>query len=773
MSRSDRDTLKDIKERHEYAEQKWLPIRREAQMDMQYVSGDPWTANDRLQRKDRPIVAPEEMGQYFNQVINQLRSNPRGMKFAPNGNGANDQGARFYQNKARETEYRSHAKIAYITAAENAIQRSYGFLRLELRYQSPRSVNQDIWIEGFPDPDMVLPDPDAKRPDSSDMQYCFVDQWDDQKEFKRAYPDAKLTDFGSFAATNRDWIVGTKVRKAEYWTIQTRLRKLLLVQPPALHLQAPNRLIAPPQQRPPQPMQVFEDEFTEMHIPGARVLRELREVDYPEVFMYLTNGIEILHDQQWSGKYIPIVSCYGKVLFVPNEGGESERKMLSMTRFGRDPWKSMCYCDSQALEILGQVPRASIIAAEGQLAGHEAEWAEAPHVPKAYLIYKPVLDSLGGTPIPPPQRAAYMQSDNLQATMMAREVFRQAVQSAMGSNFLPSAAKQRDEKSGVALGKIDQSMSTGTFHFIDNYDGLIRQTAVIYEDLLDKVLDYTGETNVMEDENTAKSVRINDKSDPDAIDVRGDYLVTVSTGPSSDSERDSVEEFTNTLVSNLPEIAQIAGPEAAKQLLGRSIRFRNGGPMMDQIADIIDPPPPNGADGKPIPPELQAAHAQIKTLQQQLQQAGQVIQTKQVEQQGKMAIAQVDNKADLQKAALDRETKLAVAEIQAQAKQALQDMALFYEERSRIGAQIHERAMGGQDIAHNVHLAKLDAAHQSIENTKDRIHEHVQAKAAAAAGAQASAQQHAQGLDAQQQAHEQGMESQQQAADLAPEPTGA
>jgi hypothetical protein len=65
--------------------------------------------------------------------------------------------------------------------------------------------------------------------------------------------------------------------------------------------------------------------------------------------MYLTNGLEILHEQEWLGKYIPIVSCYGKVLYV-DEGGEAKRQILSMTRFGRDPWKAFCYACSQELE---------------------------------------------------------------------------------------------------------------------------------------------------------------------------------------------------------------------------------------------------------------------------------------------------------------------------------------------------------------------------------------------------------------------------------------
>lgn len=725
MARSDADVLEEIRERYDYALTRWEPIRREAQEDMRFVAGDPWSEDDKKQRKDRPTIAPEEMGQYFNQVINQLRANPRGMHFAPTGGRATEAGARFYQNKARETEYRSQAMDTYIMAAENAIQRSYGFGRVTLKYESPRSANQEIWIEPFPDPDMVLPDPDHKRPSGSDMQFCFVEELIAQRQFLREHPDAKVRSFGAPGTQAPKWVVGDKIRRAEYWTIQTRPRTLLLVQPPTA---APSpRTVAPVPVQPLPPLQLFEDELPANH--GGTILRELRTVDYPEVWMYLTNGVEILHAQRWLGKYIPIVCCYGKVLYVNDNGWESVKQLFSMTRFGRAPWKAFCYAASQQLEILGQVPKASVVAAEGQLAGHEQEWEEAPYNPKAFLLYKPQTDATGQQILPRPDRLAYLQSDNLQAIEVVKEGFRRSIQSAMSSNFLPTQALKHNEKSGVALDKMDQSASVGTFHFVDSYDHMIQQFGAIFEDLVDKVYDYQGETGVLSADNQSAMVKINDPSNPEAVSTAGDYLVTVSSGPSSDSEREAVQEFLDTLIANLVMIAQIAGAPAAKQLLARSVRMRNGGPMMDQIADLLDPPPPNGPDGKPVPPALMAAQQKIQELTQQLQQAGQMIQTKQIEQQGKMAVVQVQEQAETQRAAYDREVKLAVAEIAAQTKQALQDMALFYEERARLGAQLHDAAMGGAEAAHTVAVAKRAAMHESIENMRDRIHDRQQQQA--------------------------------------------
>ncbi len=730
----------DIREAYETDSTAWEPIRKEAKIDMQFVGGDPWDLKDREQRKDRPIVAPEEMGQYFNQVINQLRANRRGVKFSAVGNGANDATARFYENKAREIEYRSNAPVAFIQAAENAIQRGYGFVRVNTRRASSRNVNQELWIEGFPNPDMVLPPADSIRPDSSDAKRFFVFNWVPQAEFKRDYSKTKIKDFTDWKGQYPRWVRGNRILLAEYWQIHTTPRTLLLVQPAPPPM--PRYQIAPPANvQALQPIQVFKDELQ----PGMQVIRELMEVDYPTVRMYLTNGIEILHEQDWPGKYIPIISCFGKVLYIEGDQG-MERKILSMTRFGRDPWKAYCYACCQELEILGMTPKAPVHVWKGQLRDPEQKkaWAESPHQPKAWLeSYHKDED---GQPYPsPPERIDYTQSQHLQAIEVVKEGFRRAIQAAMGSNFLPTQAQRPNYKSGDALDKMEQSASIGTFHFVDSFDGMIRQTGVIEEDLIPKIHDYMGEVGTIDTDGKPLPVRINDPSDPKSIRTDTDHLVTVSVGPSSDSERSAADDFLHTLIGNIQIVAGIAGQKPAAAVFAQGVRALNLGPTGDKIADLIEPPEYKQQDGQPVPtPREMAMHQEIQQLQAMLQKAAQDHQAKVVEQQGKMAVTQEQERHEDYRAAMDREVKLAVAAITAQAKQQLQDAALFYEERARVGAHLHEQAMGNREIAHNVAMAHRDAA----EASHDRLHD----------------------LNLAHLGHAQGLEADQQAADLAAAP---
>jgi hypothetical protein len=257
---------------------------------------------------------------------------------------------------------------------------------------------------------------------------------------------------------------------------------------------------------------------------------------------------------------------------------------------------------------------------------------------------------------------------------------------------------------------MDQAAAQGTYHFVDAYEDMIRQCAVIGEDLMDKIHDYAGEVDTIEPNGDAVQVRINDPQDKEAISTRGDHVVTISTAPSSDSERDAASSFTDVLVSKIDMIAAVSGQKQAAAILAHAIRMRNLGPMGDQLADLIEPPEfKRKPDGERPNPEVLALQAENQQLKSVLQQAATEKQSKVVEIQGKYAIAQMQEQHEDQRAAMDREVKLAVAELGAKVDR----MQLFIEERERVGAHIQ---------------AALDRVNTALEASKDRAHDVVMAR---------------------------------------------
>jgi len=371
------------------------------------------------------------------------------------------------------------------------------------------------------------------------------------------------------------------------------------------------------------------------------------------------------------------------------DGGDgSKRNILSMIRLARDPYMLYCYYRTAEAELVGMTPKTPFVGYVGQFRGQEAEWAKINHEPAAYLEANPTTEMTGQTVLPLPQRQPY--DPPIQALEIGAEAARRAIQAAIGSSPLPTQAQRRNEKSGVALKQIEETAQKGSFHFIDHYEDAITRTGAILNDLLPHFYDTARDVAVRDAQDDAKVVRINDPGQPDpttgqmVVDPRslddktqqplkvegGPYDVTLSTGPSYDSERELASEFADTLVQT-PLVAQVAGPAAAAKVLSLAIKLKNLGPLGNEMADVISPPQDQQNQ---IPPEVQQ---QMQQMGQALQEAQQqiamdtakqqaMLQKAQIDAQSDAAKAQLDAQTDGQKAQIDADVRIKIATIQAE-----------------------------------------------------------------------------------------------------------
>lgn len=762
LTHAEEDTLlREIRERFQAASVYWRDIRDEGRKDMLCVAGKPWEALDPeglKQRKgaNRPYLALDELGQYFNQVINDTRANPLAIKYSPVGNGATDDTAEFYTDKTREIEYRSTAQIPYTTAMQNAVQRSYGFCRLQTKYESDTSMNQELWIEEIANPDQVLPDPSSIRPDSSDMTFCFVFTHLARAEFTRQYPKAKIQDFTTDVVLDAaDWFVNDQVQIAEYWKVKTTPRALLVVAPVQPAPSAGQTLpLRTPQA--PQPIPVFRDELTDAEYETLkdRVLAT-REVEQRSVCQYLTNGVEILKTTEWKGKYIPIASCYGMVIYV-DDGGGAKRTILSMTRLARDPYMLYCYYRTCEAELVGMTPKFPYFVYEGQLAPDQlVELQKSLHEPVAVIRVRPTVPGLPATQVLSfPQRQPY--EPPIQGIEMGAEAARRAIQAAMGSSPLPTQAQRHNEKSGIALKQIESAQQMGSFHFVDHYKYMVRHMGVMIEDLMDKIYDTAREVGIRKPNDTSATVRINDPAaqgedgTQKELSTKGDHLVTVSTGPSFESQRQESSAFVDNVLGN-PQFLQMLGPQKAPKMIALGIKLKALGPVGDEMVTLIDPPTPK--DGKTNPQQIQQ---QMQELTQQYQQVTQVAQqmkqaldTDQVKQRATLEKAKIDASSALGLQRMKDATAIRVAQINASVKGIVSANEAEDEALALAQEQAHAAAQADLDRAHELGMAAVDHAH------------------AMAQGDQA----HAQSLEAGDQATASQLAV--QAAQPQPEPTGA
>lgn len=730
---TDEAKLAEIRDNFDYAATEKAKIIEEGDIDVRYTAGDTWDPADRELRKGRPILNLDQLSQYSNQLVNSYRQNPRAAKLSPAGDGATKETAELRANRIRQIEHDSHAQEVYTVGGENAATRGYGYARIVAEYEDATTNNQVLRLKAIPNPNQVLEDPDAESTSGRDWRFLFYVHSINLREFKRDYPGAKIKDFDAthIALAPRWFPKDGRIQIAEYWEA--------LEVPPANGVGRPVR----------------------------------------KVFQYLTNGVELLQKPgrpkrtAWKGSTIPFAACYGKIIYQTDTQGDSKKVLQSYIRLARDAAKSYNWTASTKLEALALPVKASLFAYEGQLDQTQVDLVDrSTQEPIPLITAKHTLEGLSpDTVLPLPQYGN--RAPDISGYEIAGESYRRDVQNALG-RYSVQDHRQGSTKvtSGVALRELDKSGDLGSYHFVAHYDDFVRELADKLNELLPFYDDAEKEIDTRLPDGATKRVLINKPTGraPDGTaafaptDLRmdiGRHTVTISTGPSFDSQREQGKEAAMQLLGNEQAFPVIASD---------AVRLMDLGPIGDQMAkdlEMIQPPAmqamrqqEQGKDGKPDPARLVQENAQLK---QQLQHAEGVmqemhgeIQTKRAELDSKEKIARLEIDSKERMAALDRETKISVAELGAKVER----LELFLEERARVGAQA------------------ADVAAQA----SDQVHEHVQGELArtAAADLAAQAQAHQAGMaaagagaaaDAQQAGHEQALEQGQQAAELAPAPT--
>lgn len=669
----DEALLKEIRDRYSYYVDMWKEVQDEARIDMRYVCGDPWEEEDRRARKDagRPCINHDLLNQYINQAANGQRQNPPGIKIEPAADGADEKKAQSRQNLIRGIEYRSKAqRLAYIPAFVSALERSYGFFRVSRKYVDDDSDDQEIWIKGIANPDSVLYDPDFKELDGSDAMGCFVLDPISRDEFTRRYPNAKKQSFSAEdARVAPQWIQDKIILVAEYWKIVVTQTK-----------------------------------------------RGKRMVEKRTVKQYITNGVEILEQSGQPGKHIPIIPVWGKQRWI-TEGGVSKRKIESLVRLARDAQMSHAYLVSQEMEEAGLTPKVPYEGYAGQFETDKETWDEITKVPHAYVqANKPDWWNDQWGPPPLPQKTQF--TPNFQEFEVAKDGASRAVQSAMGISPLPTAAQRQNEKSGVALTKIQSQEQVGSFHFVDSFYASLEFAARVIESYIPVVYDTERTVPMHKPDDTREMVKISPDAPTLGMDGKpshvqiGDesYDCTISTGPSYQSQIEAAEDFLQTLITEMAALP--LSPQQKQKLLGLAVQMKQLGPKGDQMAEIISPP----NNGQQMPPQAQAAISQLQGQNQQLQQQlAAMIQEKQaklVEWQYKLQETRESNASQERQQNAKLENALAIAEIETKAQSLSERMSAVEDMMKQFHSQAHDVAIQAQQQGHEQQMAQQQQAAQ-------------------------------------------------------------
>jgi hypothetical protein len=328
----------------------------EMKKDLKFLAGEQWPDDMAAQRlaDGKPVFTVNRLPQYLRQVTGDIRLNPPGIKVRAVDGGADPKTAKTFTGLIRNIEAQSNAKLAYVTAAENAAGGGVGYFRITYDYRDENCFEMSLGIERIPSPFAVSFDPGAIDPTGKDAGYCFVTDLLPMETFKERYPKASLTgwDDPAYGA----WREGDFVRIAEWWR-KVPIRKTIA--------QLASGAVVDVTDMDRADLRAVIDG-------GGGVVRE-RRVDSHKIVMHVLNGMEELEDPtDWPGYWLPVVRVIGSEI---NVGDRVVRH--GVVRFARDSQAIYNIQRTAFAEAAAMAPKPKWLATFKQVQAHMKFWQKA------------------------------------------------------------------------------------------------------------------------------------------------------------------------------------------------------------------------------------------------------------------------------------------------------------------------------------------------------------------------------------------------------------
>jgi len=579
--------------------------------------------------------------QHVRQVTNDQRQNRPSGKVIPADDKADVEVAEIFDGVVRHIEYISDADVAYDTACENQVSFGEGYIRLLTEYCDDDTFNQDIKIGRVRNSFSVYMDPLIQDPCGSDAKWCFITEDITREEYHRLYPNASpantLMSLGVGDQSLSQWLNENTIRIAEYFYVDYDRATLNLY---------PGN----------QTAFAGTPEDKQLKAMFGKPLRS-RQADRKKIKWCKINGYEILEEQEWAGKYIPVVRVVG------NEYEVDGRLYVSgLVRNAKDAQRMYNYWTSQEAEMLALAPKAPFIGYGGQFEGYELQWKTANTQNWPYLEVNPDVTDGSGSVLPLPQRAMppMAQTGLIQAKMGAAEDIKGTT-----GQYNASLGLEGNERSGKAILARQREGDTGTYHYVDNLARAVRHVTRQLVDLIPKIYDTERIARIIGEDGESSMVKMNPmQPEPVRKIVNeqgividkiynpsvGKYDVVVVTGPGYATKRQEALEAMAQLLQTNPQLWAVAG-----DLFVKNMDWPGAQELAKRFAKTIDPQIMSDADENPA---LQAANQQMQAMAAEMQQmAGMLQRVNQSMEAQKLEIDKFKAETDAEVKAYEAETR--------------------------------------------------------------------------------------------------------------------
>ncbi len=687
-------------------------MRSEQIIDQRFMASEQWPDTVKADRDQdgRPCLTINRLPVFKSQVTNQQRQAKPAIQINPVDSKSDPKTAEVLQGIIRHIENQSYADIAYDTACDAQVTIGRGYFRVVVEWDDLDPWQQNIRIKRIRNPFAVYFDPACHEFDYSDARYAFIIEDVPKDEFVAKYGiDPRGHElFAMQGDRSSEWMPEGKVRVAEYFYVEEDSEKISLL--------SNGEQFTDAELKDPE-LAAF---MAEVNVTVVRSRsRTIRKVKWVKM-----TGSMVLERREWPGQWIPIIPVLGVELDI-----NGKIDLRGMVRDARDPQRMYNYWVSAETEAIALAPKTPFIGAEGQFEGHENKWKLANRRNFAYLEYK--IKTAANELVPPPQRQVL--EPPIAAIVAATKQADNDLKAVTGF-YDASLGERGPEQSGKAILARQRQGDMSNSHWVDNLVRSLRSLGRQLIDLIPKIYDTPRVLRILGLDNQQRMVMVHSgmPEQVPAIDEGleegiqgvydlsvGKFDVTVSVGPSIASRRAEAVEAMSAFITAFPAAAPVIG-----DVLAENMDWPGATVVAKRLRKMVPPEVLETEGGADFPPEAQAQISamkqQLEMLTQQLQQAAQMIQTKQVEQEGKERIATMQAQTTLQVEQIRTQLK----QMELQMRGSIEGAKLQQDQAIESAKLVVEVEKGGHEVekARASTLATIAKARSEEQRTQtDRI----------------------------------------------------
>lgn len=579
--------LKEIRDNLKFAIEQEEDNRTAAEEDMRFENGEQWPESVQTERESdgRPCLVINKTSAVVKQILGDAKQNKIAIKVRPNDSEADPMVAEVFNGIIRNIENESNAASCYQNAHSCAVRGGFGYFRVITEYSDDDTFEQDIRIKRIVNPFTVYMDPESEEPDGSDAKWCFVAERILRTRFKEMYPGKDVTESLQIGEGElEDWVSDKYVRIVEYFKVETRKETIYMLEDGRTTKGTP---------------EIYEG----MEHFGGVPVKSSREKDCKYIKWYKTNGLHILEQSEWAGKYIPIIPVVGDEVWI-----NGKRILRSAIRWAKDPNRLYNWARSTSVETMAMAPKQPFLATPEEIEGHEEQWKVAHKKPMPYLLHN--MTQLGR---PTRQQSSIPDTGAIQEAMMSADDVK-----ATTGLFDASLGDAGNETSGRAITARQRQGNIATYVFTDNLVTSIKYLGRILIDLIPKIYDTDRVVRLLNKDGSEGWARINaEYTDPvsgrttkiNDLSV-GKYDLVVTTGPSYSTQRLEAADGMIQLAQVAPHYIPVIAPR-----LARNLDWPDADDIAEEMRALGQAPEPSEA--QIMAQKLELAEKQTKILELQ------------------------------------------------------------------------------------------------------------------------------------------------------------